>query len=82
MDDNGSGTLDLNEFRKGISDFQIEIDSKDVDGLFKAFDVDGCGEIRYDEFVRVVVGHLGQARVRPHQPCEPPSSPSHHHHVV
>lgn len=64
MDDNGSGTLDLNEFRKGISDFQIDIDSKDVDGLFKAFDVDGCGEIRYDEFVRVVVGPMNQFRTQ------------------
>ena len=43
MDDNGSGSLDINEFRKGIHDFQIDIDEKDIDGIFKAFDADGCG---------------------------------------
>ena len=35
-----------------------------MDGLFKAFDVDGCGEIRYDEFVRVVVGPMNQFRTQ------------------
>jgi Ca2+-binding EF-hand superfamily protein len=58
MDDNGSGTLDINEFRKGIHDFSIEIDEKDIDGLFKAFDLDGSGAIDFDEFIRVVVGPM------------------------
>lgn len=40
MDDNGNGVLELPEFRKGIHDFQVDIDDKDVDGLFKAFDID------------------------------------------
>jgi Ca2+-binding EF-hand superfamily protein len=43
MDDNGSGTLDQYEFKKGIKDFQIGIDEKDIDGLYKAFDIDGTG---------------------------------------
>lgn len=58
MDDNGSGTLDLQEFRKGIKDFQVEMDPKDVDNLFKAFDINNNGDIDYDEFVRVVVGPM------------------------
>jgi len=64
MDDNGSGSLDLNEFRKGIHDYQIDIDEKDIDGLFKAFDVDGCGQISYDDFVRVVAGPMNQLRTQ------------------
>lgn len=64
MDDNGSGSLDINEFRKGIHDFQIDIDEKDIDGIFKAFDADGCGQISYDEFVRVVVGPMNQFRTQ------------------
>lgn len=40
MDDNGNGTLEISEFRKGIRDFQVDIDDKDIDGLFKAFDFD------------------------------------------
>lgn len=62
MDDNNSGSLDLYEFRKGIKDFQIDIDEKDIDGLFKAFDMDGSGSISFDEFIRVVVGPMNQFR--------------------
>lgn len=58
MDDNGSGTLDLQEFKKGIRDFRVEMDPVDVENLFKAFDLNGNGEIDYDEFIRVVVGPM------------------------
>ena len=58
MDDNGNGTLDIDEFRKGIHDFQIDVDEKDIDVLFKSFDIDGSGAIDYDEFIRVVVGPM------------------------
>ena len=43
MDNDGSGNLDLPEFRRAVRDFQIDIDEKDIDGLFKAFDLDGSG---------------------------------------
>lgn len=62
MDDNGSGTLDYNEFKKAIRDFRVEMDPKDIDNLFKAFDLNGNGDIDYDEFVRVVVGPMNQFR--------------------
>jgi Ca2+-binding EF-hand superfamily protein len=62
MDDNNSGSLDLYEFRKGIKDFQIDIDEKDIDNLFKAFDINGNGDIDFDEFIRVVVGPMNQFR--------------------
>lgn len=58
MDDNNNGTLELEEFRKGLRDFQVDIDEKDIDGLFKSFDVDNSGAINYDEFIRVVVGPM------------------------
>jgi len=64
MDDNNSGALDINEFRKGIKDFQVDIDPKDVDNLFKAFDINNNGDIDYDEFIRVVVGPMNQFRVQ------------------
>lgn len=64
MDDNCSGTLDMYEFKKGIKDFQIGIDEKDIEGLFKAFDIDGSGAIDFDEFIRVVVGPMNQFRTQ------------------
>ena len=62
MDDNGSGTLDIYEFKKGIRDFKVDMDPQDVDNLFKAFDLNGNGDIDYDEFIRVVVGPMNQFR--------------------
>lgn len=64
MDDNGNGSLDINEFRKGMRDFQVDVDDKDIDGLFKAFDIDQSGSIEYDEFIRVVVGPMNQFRTQ------------------
>lgn len=58
MDDNHSGSLDMQEFKKGIHDFQVDIDDKDIENLFKAFDLNGNGEIDFDEFIRVVVGPM------------------------
>lgn len=58
MDDNNSGTLDHYEFKKGIKDFQVGIEDKDIDNLFKAFDLNGNGDIDFDEFIRVVVGPM------------------------
>jgi Ca2+-binding EF-hand superfamily protein len=34
------------------------MEEKDVENLFKAFDLNGNGEIDFDEFIRVVVGPL------------------------
>lgn len=62
MDDNGSGTLDMYEFKKGIKDFQVGIEDKDVENLFKAFDLNNNGDIDFDEFIRIVVGPMNQFR--------------------
>lgn len=58
MDDNGSGTLDLYEFKKAVRDFQVDIDPKDVENLFKSMDLNSNGDIDFDEFIRVVVGPM------------------------
>jgi Ca2+-binding EF-hand superfamily protein len=64
MDDNNSGTLDMYEFKKGIKDFQVGVEEQDAENLFKAFDLNGNGEIDFDEFIRVVVGPLNQFRTQ------------------
>jgi len=48
----------MNEFEKAIKDFGIEIEDVDISGLFKSMDVDGNGEINFNEFLRVVVGEM------------------------
>ena len=62
MDDNNSGSLDPYEFNKAITDFGIDIETKDLATLFKCFDYTGNGEIDFNEFVRVIVGPMNQFR--------------------
>lgn len=62
MDDNGSGTLDPYEFNKAITDFGIDIETKDLATLFRCFDYSGDGEIDFNEFVRVIVGPMNKFR--------------------
>lgn len=40
----------------------MELDPKDIDGLFKAFDYDNTGEIDFNEFIRVMVGPMNNYR--------------------
>jgi hypothetical protein len=40
----------------------VGIEDKDIENLFKAFDLNGNGDIDFDEFIRVVVGPMNQFR--------------------
>lgn len=51
MDDDQSGQLDFNEFRKGINDYGLHLDPTDVKALFDEFDEDGSGHINFNEFL-------------------------------
>lgn len=52
----------MQEFRKAVNDFGVEIDMQDVDGLFKSMDLDRSGTIDFNEFLRVIVGDMSQFR--------------------
>lgn len=58
MDDNRSGTIDMQEFKKAVSDFRLELNQQEAAAVFKYFDRDCSGEIDYDEFVRGVRGPM------------------------
>jgi Ca2+-binding EF-hand superfamily protein len=45
FDTNGNQTLEFAEFKKAIEDFDIILHPKDVENLFKTFDMNGDGHI-------------------------------------
>ena len=51
FDDDGSKSLDKNEFSKGIRDYGIILDRDVVDQAFVSLDKDGSGKLDFDEFL-------------------------------
>jgi Ca2+-binding EF-hand superfamily protein len=62
MDDNGSQTLDSDEFSKAMRDYRVNLETIDLIRVFRLFDRDGNGEINYDEFLRAIVGPMNDRR--------------------
>jgi Ca2+-binding EF-hand superfamily protein len=63
MDDDNSKSLDINEFKKAIRDFKVDIPEDFIDTIFKAFDLNRDGTIDYDEFLRIIRGDLTPPRL-------------------
>jgi Ca2+-binding EF-hand superfamily protein len=61
-DDDGSKSLNVEEFQKCCHDFRIGITPEQAAKLFKVFDRDGSGSIDYDEFLRGVRGGMNEMR--------------------
>lgn len=56
MDDNNSGTLDIQEFWKALCDFRIAMSQEECRALFDKFDINNDGEISYEELMYAVTG--------------------------
>lgn len=61
-DDDNSGTIDFNEFRKLIKDYRIELDEQEVKKLFGIFDRNRDGTVDFDEFIKQIVGDMNDNR--------------------
>ena len=64
IDDDGSGTLDRNEFQKALKDYRVQVTQEEGELLYQCFDTNRDGTISYDEFLRGVVGEMTQNRVQ------------------
>ena len=64
MDDDGSRTLDFNEFKKGLRDYGLYLEPKEVKNVFDAFDKDGSGNLDFDEFLVTLRPPMSNARKR------------------
>jgi Ca2+-binding EF-hand superfamily protein len=63
MDDDGSGQLDMNEFRKGMKECElVDLTERAIKHLFSYFDKDDTGTITYDEFVVGIRGVMNDRR--------------------
>nr|CDP96821.1 Bm2858, isoform b [Brugia malayi] len=63
MDDNGSRTLDLDEFQKGLHDFGVNSTDEEIKEIFKKFDKDSSGSIDFDEFLLTIRPPMSKARL-------------------
>ena len=64
MDDNRSQTLDLSEFTKAARDYRFDLNDREVELAFKAFDRKNKGVIDYEEFLRSIRGEMNEFRRR------------------
>ena len=64
MDDNGSKTLSMSEFKKAMKECDLELTPAEVDAVFKFFDKDGSQDIDFEEFLQGVRGPMSPARLR------------------
>ena len=62
MDDNNSGTLDIQEFWKALCDFRLAISQEECRALFDKFDLNQNGEVSYNELMSDVAGEMNQFR--------------------
>ena len=56
MDDNNSGTLDIQEFWKAMNDFRVKISQDECRHLFALFDENEDGALSIDEFLLAIRG--------------------------
>jgi len=62
MDDDNSKQLNQYEFCKALTDYGLGFSKGEQSALFSYFDVDGSGQISYDEFIRAIRGPMNMAR--------------------
>ncbi|XP_023226776.1 calcyphosin-like protein [Centruroides sculpturatus] len=65
MDDNRSGDLNEEEFKKGLMETGMgsSLSPEEIEELFKQFDCDGSGSLNYEEFIRSVRPRMSPQRL-------------------
>lgn len=61
-DTNKNGTLEFDEFNSALSSFNLGLEDRDIETLFKSFDKNGDGVVDFKEFMNLVMGDLSALR--------------------
>ena len=64
FDADSSGFLDKYEFKKAVEDYEVNIHPKDLENLFRTFDVNGDDRVNYNEFLNTLAGPMGKYRLQ------------------
>ena len=62
MDDDGSKSLDKNEFKKAMREMTIQLQDSEFEALFALFDQDKSGTISFDELLVAIRGPVNEKR--------------------
>lgn len=62
MDDDGSHSLNFEEFSKGIRETGLSLNEEETKNLFKAFDKDDGGSVNYEEFLVAIRPKMNDRR--------------------
>jgi calmodulin len=54
FDNNGDGTIGIDEIRRALKKFGQDFTRKEVEEMIKELDVDGSGSLTFDEFVTLM----------------------------
>ena len=55
LDTDGSGDIDIYEFRAAIANLRLGVPERVTDSLFSEIDADGSGSITHDEYLRFIL---------------------------
>ncbi|XP_066508780.1 calcyphosin-like protein [Hoplias malabaricus] len=64
MDDDGSKTLNLQEFQKGLETYGVNVGKEKAKQIFTTLDKDGSGTIDFNEFLEKVRPPMSSTRIQ------------------
>ncbi|GMH50882.1 hypothetical protein TrRE_jg5132 [Triparma retinervis] len=64
LDDDGSKSLNMEEFKKGMRECELDLSAKELNLLFAHFDKDGSGSLDFEEFLQGLRDPMSERRLR------------------